>query len=229
MITTSIIIPFETDNGPRDKAFHWLKTYYKNVIANAEICIGTSQSKPFSKSKAINNAAQKAKGSIFVLIDADIICHPVLISKSIHLLKKHTWIIPYSRVKNITTGSTTKLLNTKPVWPLQTTVKTEKMHEEKKLPVGGINIMPKECFRKVRGFDERFAGWGGEDDAFACSVDTLCGPHHRLDTSIYHLWHPKSIVQKSLHYKRNVQLAYKYCEAYGNKRTMQQIIQSRNK
>ncbi|WP_246031834.1 galactosyltransferase-related protein, partial [Salibacterium salarium] len=211
MTTTSFIIPFETDHGPREKAFHWIKKYYKTVIKDAEICVGTCHTKPFSKSKAVNNAAKKASGNILIIVDADIICSPALISKAIKLLHDNVWIIPYTQVKNITTTSTKKLLQTSPFWPLPTAVETQTVYKEKILPAGGINIIPKTCFKKVGGFDERFYGWGGEDDAFACSVDTLCGSHKRLQASIYHLWHPKVCAQKNPHYKENVKLASKYC------------------
>ncbi|MFK4998906.1 galactosyltransferase-related protein [Bacillus sp. N9] len=58
--------------------------------------------------------------------------------------------------------------------------------------MGGINVVPRKHFETVGGFDERFVGWGGEDDAFAASLNTLCGYVKRLDATIYHLWHKRN-------------------------------------
>ncbi|MFB4163989.1 galactosyltransferase-related protein [Alteribacillus sp. JSM 102045] len=224
----SILIPFETDNGPREKAFKWIIEFYKHNLKNSEICIGTCNSKPFSKALAVNSAANKSTGNIFIILDADIICDPNLLLHSVQLLNKHAWIIPYTRVKNISKQSTQKLLNTSPSWPIQTALETKINRFGGVLPVGGVNVLSRKCFNMVKGFDERFYGWGGEDDAFACSVNTLCGPYKRLRTSIFHLWHPKSSASHNPYYSKNAKLAHRYCNTIGDKRGMIKIINERN-
>ena len=65
---------------------------------------------------------------------------------------------------------------------------------------GGVNILPRQHFERVAGFDERFQGWGGEDDAFAFSLNHLFGLPFRIDATIFHLWHPAGILS---HYMSN--------------------------
>jgi hypothetical protein len=51
--------------------------------------------------------------------------------------------------------------------------------------------IPRAAWDRLGGFDERFRGWGWEDMAFQCAVVGLVG-YERLDSDVYHLWHPRS-------------------------------------
>lgn len=84
------------------------------------------------------------------------------------------------------------------------------------------------CFKKVRGFDERFKGWGPEDKAFFESLETICGHHFRMDQDIYHLWHPQAeIVQREL--PKQQALYEKYLNATNNVKAMKKLIKERGK
>jgi predicted glycosyltransferase involved in capsule biosynthesis len=223
----SILIPFDKNSSlQRKKVFTWVYKYYRYFFPSAEVCIGDCpQTEPFSKSTAINNAAKEASKNNYVIVDADIICDPNLIKESIGLLKKHSWVIPYSKVRNLTKKSTEDLIR----GGINSQIKINQYtyHERNVLPVGGINILPKAHFNAVHGFDERFIGWGGEDDAFAASVNAICGHYKRLNQPIYHLWHSKSNRKKDYKYSNNLSLAQKYCAAQNNTAEMQKIIESR--
>jgi predicted glycosyltransferase involved in capsule biosynthesis len=212
----SILIPFNSDLGPRKEAFHWVKRFYETTIPEAEICIGECKGETFSKSQAVNNAAKKATKEIYIIADADIIFDPSLILQSMKLLENHAWVIPYRTVFNLDQETTTKLLNLDPSWPILPDDYTGKQR-----PLsgwGGINIVPKKHFDRVAGFDERFLGWGGEDDAFAFSVNYLCGFVERIDATIFHLWHPPAILT---HYGSNRDLLKPYLS--GTQSIMQEV------
>jgi predicted glycosyltransferase involved in capsule biosynthesis len=201
----SILIPFNSEIGPRKEAFHWVKRFYETTMPEAEICIGECKSETFSKSQAVNDAAEKATRDIFVIADADIIYDPSLISQSIKLLENHAWVIPYRTVFNLDQETTNQLLNVEPDWPILPTSYTGKQRPQSGW--GGINIVPRKHFERVAGFDERFFGWGGEDDAFAFSLNHLCGFVERIDATIFHLWHPPAILT---HYGSNRNLLKPY-------------------
>ncbi len=221
----SILIPFQTDHGQRERVFHWIVQFYKTFLPNADICIGTS-SPPFSKAKAVNDAAKKARGTIFAIVDADTLLNPSVFKSAMMLLQDAPWLIPYNNVFDLTAESTNRLINEKPMWPLP---KWLSFSIRKPLPVGGVNILRKTDFEKVGGFDERFHGWGGEDDAFAAAMNTFSGQYVRLDEPLYHLWHPPAERQKNEHYENNRALAFQYCRAQGRKHKMKAIISSRVK
>src|ERR1035437_8821162 len=61
-----------------------------------------------------------------------------------------------------------------------------------------IQIMPREAFITVGGMDERFRGWGGEDQAFLLALNILWGPYRNSPNNVYHLWHPKIIAAEGI-------------------------------
>ncbi|WP_053362690.1 galactosyltransferase-related protein [Bacillus sp. FJAT-27251] len=226
----SILMPYRPDNGPRDRAFSWVKEFYNKMLPESEICISDCSTPLFSRAEAINNSAKQATGDIFIIVDADIFLDPYIVNKSVHLLNEHAWIIPYSRVKHISKKSTKALLNTEPSWPAQIQFEVSKSADAAARNfVGGINIIPRKTFETVGGFDERFLGYGAEDDAFGHSVNTLCGPYLRLDTDIFHLWHPRVRTKTNPHYHANCALLKRYVQAGKSKKKMLNIINERVK
>lgn len=185
----SVIIPISLNDKPREQAFQWVKKFYETMLPEVELCIGVCNEKPFSKAKAINQAVEKSKGDILVIADADLFYDPLLLKNSIKQLEKHAWVIPFRRVLNISQKSTQELLETEPQWPIPINVETR---QRPYAAMGGINIVPRRHFEAVGGFDERFVGWGGEDDAFAASLNQMCGYVKRMDATLYHLWHQRN-------------------------------------
>ncbi|WLV25334.1 galactosyltransferase-related protein [Aciduricibacillus chroicocephali] len=220
---TSIIIPISLNDEIRAKLFRWVKSFYENVMPEVELCIGVANEKPFSKAKAINEAVRSSKGQYLVLADADIFYNPKLIEKSIEALAEHPWVIPYNEVLNVHRGSTDELIQTEPQWPVSIELDTRPRTHGPRLR-GGINIVTRENFDLVGGFDERFTGWGGEDDAFASSLNHLCGHYKRLEGTIYHLWHPANNSSDE-NYKANIELL----KRYSNKEAVLEEIRKREK
>lgn len=225
MFEISVLMPYKPDNGFRDEAFRWVSSFYRKYMPFVEICLGASNSTNFSRAQAINNAAKKAKTDLFLIADTDIFYEPKLIFEAKNKLKQHAWIIPFKRVMNINEESTKKLLKTAPIWPLVMPVQSSVRHIGSK---GGLTLIPRKHFEAVNGFDENFIGWGGEDDAFAASVNTICGPFHRLDREIYHLWHPNSKRSGNPNYQNNVNLYQQYSKASGNVKAMRNLINNRS-
>jgi hypothetical protein len=60
---------------------------------------------------------------------------------------------------------------------------------------GAMLMISRENFYKAGGFDERFNGWGYEDNAFMLMCETTIGSYVETDNKAYHLWHPLSINQ----------------------------------
>jgi glycosyltransferase involved in cell wall biosynthesis len=57
---------------------------------------------------------------------------------------------------------------------------------------GGAYVIRREVYERLGGQDERFFGWGGEDDAMSIKVARLCGRVARVhDSAAFHLHHPR--------------------------------------
>jgi predicted glycosyltransferase involved in capsule biosynthesis len=217
----SILIPYKPDKGPRDAAFKWVKSFYEHTMPNAEVCVGNCERTLFSRSGAINEAAKKASRSIFVISDADFFYNPNIILKGMELLNEHAWIIPYNQIHYLNSGSTDKVFQTKSTWPLNLKLESNLVKMDK---VGGLNIIPRKYFEEVRGFDERFLGWGLEDFAFANSVNTICGNYARIDAEVFHLWHPRQNENNNPNYNTSKLLFYRYHQATGDKEKMKRLV-----
>jgi hypothetical protein len=221
----SVLIPFKPDYGPRDRAFKWVQKFYERFLPEVQICIGECESELFSRSEAINKASKKATGDIFVIADSDLFYNPEIIHQSIKILERFAWVVPYHKVHYIDEESTKRVLGSEPEWPVKMNLDTWTLNATKNITVGGLNILPKKNFEMVRGFDERFRGWGGEDEGFESAVNTLCGHYVRIDTDIFHLWHPR--LTGNPQYGENLALHGRYRAAEGNKEAMEKLIRER--
>src|SRR5277367_702374 len=72
----SILVParLTASDEQRVKNWEWLKKHWKAHLPGAEVIVGLdpdADKLPFSKSAAVNNAAARAHGDIFIIIDAD--------------------------------------------------------------------------------------------------------------------------------------------------------------
>jgi predicted glycosyltransferase involved in capsule biosynthesis len=192
----SVIVPYKAADEYREKNWSWIKRRYEILMPNAEICIGNYDGEPFCKSAAINNAAQTATRDIFLIADADIVFDLDQIREAVGALDKYTWVIPYTFLYYLPPEATRELHKRDPSVIMKDIdytgyLKTRCISEKDGWEWGGgINIVRRRHFEKVGGFDERFKGWGGEDDAFQKVLDAVCGPHIRVEATMWHLYHP---------------------------------------
>jgi GT2 family glycosyltransferase len=78
---------------------------------------------------------------------------------------------------------------------------------------GGAYVIRREVYERLGGQDERFFGWGGEDDAMSIKVATLCRRIARVrDGTAFHLCHPRhsSLPIGDASYRSNVSLLREY-------------------
>ena len=72
---------------------------------------------------------------------------------------------------------------------------------------GGLFFVTRELFTRAGGYDERFTGWGGEDDALSVKFARL-GARLGISTerTCYHLWHERG-AERYTHagYRANVE------------------------
>ncbi len=221
----SVLIPYQSDgNGPRDCALEWVLGYYAKSMPEIELCIGeiSGTEEPFSRSKAINRAYTQATKDIIVIADSDIAYDPYLLKESIALVNSRQWVIPFSRILRLSEDITGLVLQQASEWPLS--IKIDMPAEQASSFVGGFNVLGREAYETVRGYDERFIGWGGEDEAFAYALDTLIGQHVRLDGEMVHLWHPFVGPSGNPNYDSNYALDQRYQKARGHMSAMLNLI-----
>ena len=79
----------------------------------------------------------------------------------------------------------------------------------------GICMLSKLFLDTINGWDERFRGWGGEDDAITYSLNALNIKKIELTDCCYHLYHPRS-KNDGTHYHENYDNNLKILNEYHN-------------
>ena len=260
----SFLIPFHDRNkkSQRMKNWIWLKKYWQTQLPEAEIVVGIDEKShrnpkiPFSKSCAVNNAASRAHGDIFVIVDADGYAMPEHILTCAEKIRKarkrgnRLWFIPYRQFFRLTEAATAKVLKSSPEKPCRFSTPPP---ANCILDAGGsqhghwfgalIQILPREAFDIVGGWDPRFRGWGGEDHAIARATDTIYWMHKTLPGQVLHLWHPMLSPDGSASYVGwearmwsgqteaglNNDLAAKYYGAGGHPKRMRKLVEEGRK
>jgi len=205
----SLLVPFYCmdKTNQRWKNWEWLRAYWEYHLPEAEIIIGNDyvgmeSGLPFSKS-AVNNAASRASGDVFVIVDADGYISVESVLKAVNEIreaeskKKKLWFVPYRNFYRLTPEASQLLLNSSPKnpYPFPEPPNAEHLqvttgHQQGHWFGAVIQIMSRRAFEEVGGFDTRFRGWGGEDHAFLKALDTLYWPHKTINSQVLHVWHP---------------------------------------
>jgi glycosyltransferase involved in cell wall biosynthesis len=204
----SVIIPFrEGDDLTRDRVFQDTLRYYTTGLPEAEIIVAVDplNAYPFNKSAAINHGVRKSRGKILAIVDADcyIDCDTIRqVAREIEEAVdegRRLWYIPYERFYRLNKTTTLEILpdlqSNATLASLGDPPSDDKLDPSPANHSTGhyygalIQIMPREAFDCVGGWDVLFSGWGSEDVSMLLSLDTLYGSHKVFDGPVYHLWH----------------------------------------
>jgi hypothetical protein len=222
----SVLIPFKSDQGgDRDSNLRYVLNRYHTLLPEVEVVLGCDQNELFNKAKAVNRAAQKATGDIYIIADADVFFGTRLIDKIVAIANRYPWIIPFKRCYRLTQfGSREVTKNGKIELPKQLHfVEVQYIMNN----IGALmNVVSRLAFEKIGGMDERFFGYGEEDESFARALDTLVGKHYRMPETIFHLWHPWAEFNHP-NRNMNLELSKRYIKAEGNPAAMKQLVDER--
>lgn len=231
MTSISVIIPWLTDDGHRDRLLDWVLRRYAAILPDAQVVLGENKDWPFNRGAARNDAAARADHDVFLIADADTTFPDVgCIRWAAEAVRSGLapWVIPYAenRYYNLTRGATEHLLSMAPDIEMAEDPRNEAAWDHKITSWAGLLVMTREAFETVGGYDERFLGWGYEDNAFRLAMDTLVGAHRRLNSSCVHLWHPTHPESnfEQPHIQQNRALFTRYERASGRPELMRDIV-----
>lgn len=176
---------------------------YRSWFPEWEVVEGACPDGPWVKAEAIRDGATKASGDLLVVADADVWCDGVFEAVD----NCRGWSIPHRLVKRYDERSTALVLS-----GADGTLRYEQKPYEG-YPAGGIVVLWRDVLEEVPP-DRRFAGWGQEDEAWACALYTIVGQPWRGDADLFHLWHPHPPRQnRYIGSKASVQLRRRYRDA----------------
>lgn len=227
----SVLIPWDprTTDPYRLASFNWLLKRYEETLYPTEVCIGTNADESFNRSKARNAAFKKSTGDYLLIADADTMFDTAQIYMGVERVRAtDTWVLPYSYYYNLSQHHSEQIVAADP-WMSTGELglpPTEYEHKIEDSPAG-LLVMKREHFEAVGGYDERFEGWGAEDNAFRLALEAIVGGALRLPGfDCYHLWHPVApeTTFDSPHWADNAKRLKRYQSARGNSAKMRRIV-----
>ncbi len=223
MTTVAIVFPFDAaGDAHRSAAFDHVLGRYEREHPRWLRAVG-SCSGEWSKGRAVANAIAELGGTpdVLVLADADsFVSDPDVLRQAVAEIEtdRARWVTPHRYVFRLKADETDRVLaGAKP--RLGHTIRA--VYEG---PIGGgITVVSRAAFEEVRGIDERFLGWGGEDLAFGWALETLAPPGVRLEGALVHLWHPHP-APNLRGSEESERLVAQYRSARGLVRRMRQMV-----
>jgi len=170
---------------------------------------------PFNKAWGLNVAARHARHGILVTGDADMVMPVPALARALYVCREYFDAVnPYAGIVDLTGAETRSVLdNGIEGAQVRRPRVVDRLPEREYLCFcGGICVYRREVYFRLGGMDERFLGWGGEDDAMSTNLMRFTGSTAvQKDTVAWHLWHPRVPGRFThRHYRRNVELAQWY-------------------
>lgn len=187
----SVLFGYRDDGGPRDVLFGYVLRWWHRHYPEAQICVGRNFDDPFHRGKARNAAHHVAETDILIIADADTVPDVTGVDLAVEMLleEQAPWVLPYGldRYYNLSEDATLHILKHQPNEIREPSDAGD--WEHKLTSWAGCLVIPRAAWDAVGGYDERFIGWGYEDNAFQFALDTVWGAHRRIDAYCCHLWH----------------------------------------
>lgn len=177
----SVLIPWRTDNGPRERAFRHVLSLWE--AQGVDVCVGEDDpTGPFNCSRAQNRAFRKARHDRLVMIGADTLPTPGLaLVASCRLSDHDDWFPLFSETGYYSEESTERILSG---------ADPDSVELDYTLPFcTGPVALTRDAYVATGGMDERFSGWGYEDAAFRQTLAGLFGAPPALPLTARCLWH----------------------------------------
>lgn len=210
-----VLVPRRADDGWRDEVWGYLRDVYWSYKPGYRVIEGQHTDGPFNRSKAINDAATRRYwDDVAVISDADSFVPEDQLDAAVEkACDTGKMVSPFTFVVQLSEACTRGQVATGGVLNLRNlgvdNVRTKSIETQ-----SNVIVVPRELWDVIGGFDERFVGWGGEDNAFWRAAEIQRGDVLRLSGSAFHLWHPpasdKNTRMQDPQYLSNLALSNKY-------------------
>ena len=224
-----IAIPFRGGDSYRVRNLQRVLQHYAS-LSDVEILLVEQDSKPctlpslaspvkrlfvhnpgsFNKSWGCNIAVRQSNRALIVLMDADVLIALGALAQAIKLTRTRTFAAtPFCAWQDLTLPETETLLNSGSIDFKATHGSTQRREHEQLNFCSGTFVIRREFYLQLGGFDERFLGWGGEDDHMEIKLKRSGQPVGKVEGSVaLHLWHPqtKATTFDQPHYASNLKM-----------------------
>jgi glycosyltransferase involved in cell wall biosynthesis len=189
--------------------------------------IHTPSSDAFNKAQACNRGFINTTEDVIAFVDADTVMNSRIFTAALkRVALKDEVIRPFGSLTDLTMKETESYLETQKL-PVPTHTQRNDRRSGDVIPMcGGIVVLRRERYFSAGGFDERFRGWGGEDDSFGYALERTGATIMIVKAEhAYHLWHDRNMVSRATHphYRSNVAL-YRWWQRAPQEEILQHIV-----
>lgn len=188
----SVLFPYRGDGGVRDVLFECVLARYRALHPSFEICIGEDDSEPFNRAAARNAAFAQATGDVLVINDADTWCSDWSLQEAIAYVAgaQERFVLPYDVYFNVNENWTRWFLQLgDPTMNFPVEMRKGQFDHRLTTAESGTLVVARDAWMRAGGYDERFTGYGWEDNAFITGLTKVCGQGLRIRGRAYHLHH----------------------------------------
>lgn len=193
----------------------------KLAVHGWPVVIGHHDEGAWCKALAIADALDQTNADVLVIHDADVVTEglPAAVRT---VAAGAAWAVPHRGVHRLTEAATGRYMAGE-AW------EDSGLEERSYLGFegGGVTIIRRSVYMDCP-LDQRFTGWGGEDDALGMALRTLHGPPARPTgyVPLVHLWHqPQERATRSFGSLDGRELRKRYARAQGDKLTMRRLVE----
>lgn len=181
MAGVALVVPWRSGCPHRERAWEWVRGRLVEQHPGWDLVVGDGGTGPWRKGVAVAQALELTDAELLVVVDADIWTE---LGPAVRAVERGArWAIPHSRVHRLTAEASAEVLAGGPL--------AGDLEEAPYRGVagGGAVVLHRSAWEQVP-IDPRFAGWGGEDEAWAHALRRVVGRPVRLSARLWHLWHP---------------------------------------
>lgn len=206
---TVVLVPYRPDGGHRDRIWTYLR---RTVWHGKYVQVGEHTNGPFNRAKALNQAAD-CDWDVAVIADADTWVPDRQLDSAILTARATGKLVAaFNAVVELDKPATTAILTGRHA--LTDSHTCERIRLKGSETQSSMLAVTRQLWDRIGGFDERFCGWGAEDQAFWHAAGLLAGEPGRINGNAYHLWHPPAAQKfRGPEYQRNVELWRRYQQA----------------
>lgn len=217
-----ILVPWRTDGSTvREQAWDWTRRRWEALFPDWPVIVGTCPVGPWNIAAALNDALAQATADVVLVVGADTALAVETCIDAVAHAAAGRWVQPAGILQRLYRTPSARLVAGPPGANLPGG------GERQRCGLGwGPLAAPLALLRDLGGWDLRFVGHGGEDDAFAAAASTLAGPPVCLDRAAVLLWHPPAPRDKAA-YAANLALLGRYRQAAGDEGLMRALIEER--
>ncbi len=159
--------------------------------------IFTKSNMPYNRSWAFNVGMKASTTQIVVFGDSDLIMDPNEFIKSLNLINQYECVSPYTSVLDLNQGESNLSFDKLTSIPRPGRGETD---NQKINLCGGIVMYRKDSIYRIGGWNERFIGWGGEDNYQEYKTKNLMSWAENK-AKCFHLWHTRPSPENNLYMK----------------------------